>query len=74
MMSEHEVIIRRAVNVQVTIGWTELHACAKILLDQTKPTDVRFVHVQRAKDIYDAMQALFDQHKSNTRLEGQAPR
>ena len=58
MMSERKTMIERTVTVDV--GWTDVFACATELLGETQPADVRWVHVERAKAIYDGIKALFD--------------
>ena len=58
MMSERKTVIERTVTVDV--GWTDVFSCATKLLGETQPADVRWVHVKRAKAIYDGIKALFD--------------
>lgn len=58
MMSERKTLIERMVTVDV--GWTDVFSCATELLGETQPADVRWVHVERAKAIYDGIKALFD--------------
>jgi len=64
-MSERKTMIERTVTVDV--GWTDVFACATELLGETQPADVRWVHVERARAIYDGIKALFDakSHASN---------
>jgi hypothetical protein len=58
MMSEHTTTV--TTGVSIPIGWTDVFSCASELLDKTKPADVRWVHVERAKAIYDGIKTLFD--------------
>ena len=58
MMSERKTMIEGIVTVDV--GWTEVFSCATELLKDTQPNDVRWVHVKRAKAIYDGIKELFD--------------
>jgi hypothetical protein len=58
MMSEHKTLIKRSITVDV--GWTDVFSCATELLEKTLPSDVRWVHVERARAIYDGIKTLFD--------------
>jgi ferredoxin-NADP reductase len=59
MMSERRVVIEKTVSVGV--GWTDIFSCAAALLAETTPQDVRWIHVERAKAIYDGMTELFNE-------------
>jgi len=71
MMSERKTVIERTVTVDV--GWTDVFSCATELLGETQPADVRWVHVERAKALYEGIKALFDA-KSDTSNAGAMPR
>ena len=58
MMSERTTSVEKTVSVPV--GWSDIFACAAELLRETQPADVRWVHVERAKAIYDGIKTLFD--------------
>jgi hypothetical protein len=61
MMSERQASIEKT--VEITLGWTEIFQAAKKLVEQTESDDVRWVHVQKAKAVYDEMRSLYDAHK-----------
>jgi hypothetical protein len=64
MMSERTTAIEKTVSVP--IGWTDIFECSTELLGKTKPVDVRWCHVERAKAIYDGIKALFDEKAKPT--------
>jgi hypothetical protein len=72
MMSERITTIEKTISISV--GWTDVFSCATELLDKTQPSDVRWVHVERAKAIYEGIKALFDAkaYQSNADAHGQA--
>jgi len=65
-MSERVVSITK--NMEISIGWTDIFMCAKELLKKIEPTDVRWAHVQIAREVYDGMQTLFDAHQESKEL------
>lgn len=58
MMSEHTTVIERT--VPINIGWTDVFHCANELLKETRSADVRWIHVERAKAIYEGIRTLYD--------------
>jgi hypothetical protein len=57
-MTERTTSVEKTVSVP--LGWTDVFSCAKELLGETQPADVRWVHVERAKAIYDGILALYE--------------
>lgn len=70
MMSERVVVLDKRVcvagpvTVEVRIGWTDVFSSAMLLLEQTESDDVRWVHVERARKLYDGIRALYDTKKA----------
>jgi hypothetical protein len=73
-MSEHKAIVEK--KIEVEIEWADVFSCAKQLLEATQPSDIRWAHVERAKNVYDRIKFLFEskartntgeQSKNNTK-------
>lgn len=66
-MTDREATLEKV--IEVKLDWTDVFKAANKLLAETQPSDVRWVHVERARKLYESIKTLFEQKDTSSPSE-----